>query len=56
MSDTFDCIVGIGKSFEKDVVVVVDKEEEGLLLWKIVFNFFKNLIIYEFKLMRFYRW
>lgn len=56
MSDTLDCTAGTGKSLEKDAAVAADKEEEGSLPWKTAFNSFKNLIIYEFKLMRFYRW
>lgn len=56
MSDTLDCTAGTGKSLEKDAAVAADKEEEGSLPWKTAFNSFKNLIIYEFKLMLFYRW
>lgn len=56
VSDTLDCTAGTGKSLEKDAAVAADKEEEGSLPWKTAFNSFKNLIIYEFKLMRFYRW
>lgn len=56
VSDTLDCTAGTGKSLEKDAGVAADKEEEGSLPWKTAFNSFKNLIIYEFKLMRFYRW